>query len=406
MRSWKKYSLLFIGIGTSYLGNWIYLVALNILVLNMTNSAAAVAGIFIVGPVARIMTNFWAGSLIDRMNKRKLMILTDLLRGLLIFCIPIMDSVWAVYLILFVVNVASSFFGPSSTFYISKYVSDPDKKKFNSVMSVLNTGSFCTGPAIAGLLIGLYGTTICMLINAISFLICAFCIFLLPDVKDENLQKERMTITLNVVLSDWLNVKEFIIKEKYFTKVFLLFEAALMIAFALDSQEATFIRRDLEQSEEIYGLIMSLAGIGSLIGASASVVLAKRISLQAYIALGMLLTSIGYLLFYSSTEVWAALFSFLILGFFMSFSNAGYDTFYQKNVPTELMGRFGSISSLFLSLIQISLTIFLGFMADWFSLQVVAVSFAAIGVLMAILLCVGVFNHQYSGYYTDGKKHE
>lgn len=403
MGSWRNYSLLLIGIGTSYLGNWVYLVALNILVLNITNSVAAIAGIYIVGPIARVLTNFWAGSFIDRMNKRWLMVTTDLIRGLLIFCMPLIDSIWLIYLILFATNIAGSFFGPSSTFYISKYVSDSDKKRFNSLMSVLNTGSFCTGPAIAGILIGLYGTTICIIINAISFLICAFCIFILPDVEDDNLKKRRLPITLNVIKNDWLIVKEFILKEKYFTKVYLLFQSALMIAFTLDSQEATFIRRNLNQSEEMYGLVVSLAGIGSLIGAFVSVALTKRLSLQSYIAFGMLLTSIGYLLFYSSTEVWFALTALLLLGFFMSFSNAGYDTFYQKSVPTEIMGRFGSISSIFQNLCQISLTLALGVISDWFSLQVVTIVFAASGVLIAILLFKSVFNKLYKHYYIDIK---
>lgn len=67
----------------------------------MTSSAAAVAGIYIVGPIARMLTNFWAGSIIDRANKRKLMVLADVLRGSLILLVPFLDSLWIVYSILF-----------------------------------------------------------------------------------------------------------------------------------------------------------------------------------------------------------------------------------------------------------------------------------------------------------------
>ena len=357
MRNWKRYLLLFSGIGISNLGNWIYLIALNILILDMTKSMAAIAGIYIVGPIARILTNFWAGSVIDRMNKRQLMILTDVLRGGLVLLVPFIHSIWLIYVIIFATSLVGSFFGPSSTFYISKYVDDAEKKKFNSIMGVLNTGSFCTGPAIAGFLIGISGITWCIVINAVSFFICAYCIHLLPDVQDGN-SKKRVSISLKVIKDDWRVVKNFMVSERYFTKIYLLFQGALMIAFALDSQEATFIKHDLEQSEKMYGLIVSLTGIGAVIGASASVALVKYLSLQTYLGVGMFFTTVGYLLFYCSTGFWSAASAFILLGFFMSFSNAGFDTFYQKNVPQNIMGRFGSISSVLQNILQIILRSF------------------------------------------------
>lgn len=59
----KPLFLLF-GIGTSTLGDFIYLVAINVLILKLTGSAAAVAGLWIMGPVASIITKFWSGSVL------------------------------------------------------------------------------------------------------------------------------------------------------------------------------------------------------------------------------------------------------------------------------------------------------------------------------------------------------
>ncbi|MDQ0174771.1 hypothetical protein J2S08_000604 [Bacillus chungangensis] len=70
MRKWKNPSLLILGIGVSNFGNWIYLVALNLLILERTGSPAAVAGLYVIRPIATIFTNIWAGSFIDRLNKR------------------------------------------------------------------------------------------------------------------------------------------------------------------------------------------------------------------------------------------------------------------------------------------------------------------------------------------------
>ncbi|XKI12430.1 MFS transporter [Sporosarcina sp. ANT_H38] len=400
MRIWKKYSLLLSGIGISFFGNWVYLIALNILVLDMTGSAAAVAGVYIVGPIARLLTNFWAGSIIDRVNKRKLMVLADVLRGSLILLVPFLDSLWIVYGILFMANIAAAFFGPSSTFYITKFVSETDRRSFNSIMSMMNSGSFLIGPAFAGVLIALVGTTWCIILNAITFFFCAFCIAKLPDVGDENVDR-REPITVKILATDWQVVKGFVQQDRYFIKIYLLFQSALMVAFALDSQEVTFIKQDLAQSDQMYGLIVSITGIGALIGAAASAAFAKRFSLQMYLAIGMVFTAVGYLLFYSSDSFLTATAAFVFLGFFMAFSNAGYDTFYQKNVPTTIMGRFGSLASMFQSKLQIVLTFILGVIGEWFSLQMAAIGFASIAVFITLLLCIQVFSKQHKHYYED-----
>ena len=51
----------------------------------------------------------------------------------------------------------------------------------------------------------------------------------------------------------------------------------------------------------------------------------------------------------------------------MSFCNAGYSTFYQISVPTEIMGRFGSISTMVINVLQIVFTLALGLLAEWLS---------------------------------------
>src|SRR5690606_34653094 len=88
---------------------WMYLVALNLKILNMTGSPAAVAGLFIIRPIAVLLTNTWSGSVIDRINKRRLLVLTDIVRGFLVFCIPFLESLWLIYIILLIINVFGAF---------------------------------------------------------------------------------------------------------------------------------------------------------------------------------------------------------------------------------------------------------------------------------------------------------
>ncbi|WML47027.1 MFS transporter [Neobacillus sp. PS3-34] len=88
-----------------------------------------------------------AGSLIDRVNKRTLMITVDCIRGALVAVIPFISSVWIVYLLMFLINVAGAFFGPASNTYITKLVPTEKRKGFNSMFSFATSGAFLIAPA-------------------------------------------------------------------------------------------------------------------------------------------------------------------------------------------------------------------------------------------------------------------
>lgn len=97
-------------------------------------------------------------------------------------------------------------------------------------------------------------------------LFCAALIALLPDVSDEALQR-RQPLSWNMIVNDWRIVQAFVLHDRYFLRIYLLFQMAMMIAFALDSQEVTFLKQQLSLTDKLYGVIVSIAGVGSIAGA-------------------------------------------------------------------------------------------------------------------------------------------
>ena len=185
--------------------------------------------------------------------------------------------------------------------------------------------------------------------------------------------------------------------------VYCLFQAAMLIGFALDSQEVTFIKNTLNLSDRDYGLIVSITGIGSLLGAFASAMLADKVHLKLYVGVGMVMTSVGYVLFYASFNFMTATLAFVFLGFFLSFANTGYATFFQGSVPVNLMGRVGSIAEMLQGIVQIILTLILGFFAEWFTLQFVCIVFAIVSVIFAFALVIYILRSSKSDYFEIGK---
>ncbi|MEK4425287.1 MFS transporter [Solibacillus sp. FSL K6-1523] len=385
MAFFKKYGVLLGALGFSTLGNWIYLIALNLSVWHLTHSPAAVAGIYIVGPVARIISSFFAGSIIDRQNKKNLMIISDIVRGLIVCMMPFMTSIWLIYVLIFLANIAGSFFGPSSTYVITKLVKDDDKQRFNALNSTLSSGSFMIGPALAGAIIAVSNTNVAMWVNGFTFFACAWAISFLPTIAEDDAMMRQM-ITLQMIRADFQQVWVFIQKRPALFKFIAVYTIALMIAFALDSQEMTFLKDVLATSDTMYGIVVSVAGVGAIVGGIAATMLVNKLSLKAYTGLGFLLTILSYALFYASLTLTFAIISFIALGFFMAFSNSGYATIYQKTIPPTLMGRFGSSLNLLQSVAQILFTLLLGMFAEWYSLQIVTVGFALVALLLALYL--------------------
>ncbi|WP_456274605.1 MFS transporter [Bacillus sp. AK031] len=375
------------GLGISTLGDFIYLVAINILVLKMTGSAAAVAGLWIIGPIAAILTKFWSGSLIDRMNKRKIMIGTDIIRALLVALIPFCQSIFFIYILLFLLSISKSFFEPASIAYITGLIPEGDRKRFNSFRSLISSSAFLIGPAISGVLLIFVSVDISIWINSISFLLSGMMLMMLPDVMGE---PDSRRITLGVLKEDWKNVFRYSAGNRFVVTIYFLSQFFMVIALGMDAQEVVFTQDVLALSETDYGFLISITGIGSILGAAAISAAARKLSIKVMMSMGFALVSLGYLIYAFSFSFWSVALGFVILGFFNPFWGTGFMTFYQNNVPVGMMGRISSVFGIFQSVLQVSFILLVGFTGEIIPLRysIMAASFlmGAIALLLIVLI--------------------
>lgn len=392
MKLRKEYFYLWFGFGASKLGSWIYLIALNLTVWHLTESPAAVAGIYIIGPIARIMCSFFAGSIVDRANKRTILIICDVFRAGLVCLMPLLSEIWLIYSFIFLANVAVCFANPSSTFMITKLVLPNDRLRFNAINSMLGSGSFMIGPALSGAIIAISSTAAAMWVNGVMLLFSAFMMFLLPNVEQKSAGTATV-LTPAVIREDFSIVWTFISQRKAVLQFFILYSTALMICYSLDSQEMSFLKDFHQVTDSVYGIIVGITGIGAIVGGYLAARFVNNLSLVSYIGIGFTCTLLSYFTFYFSPNLTIAVAAFILLGLFMAFSNAGYATFYQQTIPTELMGRFGSSLGLIESVMQITLTLIIGYLAEIYTIQLTTSLFAFIG---AVIACIVYFHLLYN----------
>ncbi|MFC9541346.1 MFS transporter [Lysinibacillus sp. NPDC056959] len=394
IETWRYPAILLFSIGVSSVGSWIYFIALNLIVLNLTGSAIAVSGLYIVRALSKLFASFWSGSLIDRLNKKHLMIVLNLFESLLIVTLPFFSTLPWIYFMVFVITIASSMYHPTSMTYITKLIPVEQRKRFNSLRSLLDSGAFVTGPAIAGLLFTIGSPNMAIYLNAIALFLSACITFGMPNIEanQQLASKADAKFSYKVLFSDWKLVIRFSLKNPYIMMIYLLFSAMIVMMTATDSLEAAFATQVLSLSEGEYGVLVGIAGAGVLVGSLMNTAIVEKIPTAWLIGLGSLITALGYLIFTSSYTFLIASLGFFILSFAMAFANTGFYTFYQNNIPVDSMGRIGSIYGFVEALFIIIITAVFGVAAEIISIRYVVVSAALIMLLVSITLLI--FNIQ------------
>lgn len=400
LQGWKHPTLLLTSIGISNIGDFIYLVAININVYQLTGSAAAVAGLWIIAPLTNIVTKLWTGSFIDYRSKRRVMMVTYLIRAVFISMIPLAPNMVVIYGILVVLSVANAFFNPSSMTYVTIIVPKEKRKRFNSIRSFTSSGAFIIGPAVGGSLILLTSIETTLWLNAMFFVTSAILLLFLPE--KESIDKETIPkLTISQVIRDFTVVREFMNNNKYVSFIYLGFIMIMIFSFAMDTQEVVFTQKVIGLSELDYSLLISITGFGSVVGAALLSVFSNRFSIRYMITIGLIMMTIGYVIYAFSWSFSSIVVGFVILGFFNVFLSAGIMTFYQNNVPVKVMGRVTSIYQLVQSAIQVIFVLGIGFVSDLVSLRITIVTLALVMLLLSIIYSILVLKPNKKHFYRE-----
>ncbi|QTN00118.1 MFS transporter [Sediminibacillus dalangtanensis] len=381
---WKYPSILLFGIGVSTIGTWIYFLTLNVIVFNMTGSPLAVSALYIIRPLATLFTNLWGGSVIDRVNKKHLMVWLDIIQGVLITCLVCStNTLWLIYLLVFFINISSSLYNPTSVSYITRLIPREQRQRFNSLRSLLDSGAFLLGPAITGVLF-LVGTPIyAILINALSFYFSAIITLLMPNVEKNNLYNiSTQPLSLRVIKEDLKVVFQFSRSFSYVMTVYFLFSVFVVMQTAVDSLEVAFSKEVISLSDDEYGFLVSIAGAGILTGSLINAIYTNKLALSFIIGIGSVMVSVGYIIFAFSNNFLIASVGVFVLAFSLAFANTGFYTFYQNNIPVEVIGRIGSLYGFLEALLIMVVTSLFAVGAELLSIKSVVVS----GALFMLLL--------------------
>jgi MFS family permease len=179
LRHNRNFRLLFIGQAISQLGDWFNSVAVFALLLDLTGSATAVAWMMIVQFLPMAVIGPLAGVVVDRVDRRRLMIATDIARGILVLGLLLVrtrEQVWLAYVVMALAVSGSAFFEPARTATIPNVTGKDDLMPANALSSATWAAMLAIGAAVGGLVTAVAGREIAFVINGASFFISAWFI--------------------------------------------------------------------------------------------------------------------------------------------------------------------------------------------------------------------------------------
>ena len=179
LRHNRNFRLLYIGQTISQLGDWFNAVAVFALLLDLTGSATAVAWMMIVQFLPVAIVGPLAGVVVDRVDRRRLMIITDLLRGALVLALLLIrrpDQVWIAYVVMAIIVGAQGFFEPARTATIPNVTTAEELMPANALSSATWSAMLAIGASIGGVVTAIAGRNVAFTVNALSFFASAYFI--------------------------------------------------------------------------------------------------------------------------------------------------------------------------------------------------------------------------------------
>jgi len=169
----------------SSIGDWLYLVALLVLVYEQTNSPVVLGLVGGARQIPYIVLSVPAGMVADRFDRRLVLLSTDIIRGSIMAVLTVVSAAGGplglIVGLAIVATCFATFFGPAMGAMLPTMVSDESQfGPANSAFATLDNLAFVVGPAIGGVLIIFGGITVAFALNALSFAVIAVVLWRLP----------------------------------------------------------------------------------------------------------------------------------------------------------------------------------------------------------------------------------
>jgi MFS family permease len=334
----RNYRLYFFGQLTSLAGTWMQSAAQSWLVLKLTNSSMMLGVVSFAQFAPILLVGLFAGVMIDRIDRRRMLIGTQTLLMLSAFTLAALTlsgrvRVEHVILLAAFNGTVGSFDMPGRQSFVVEMVGYEDLANAIALNSMMFNGARMLGPAAAGLLIAWLGTGTCFFVNGLSFLAVIWSLWQM------NIAPRSIEIGGARVLAQLREGLAYVWRHREIFWQMALAAVTNGFGYQYLVLVPIFARNVLHGDAKTYGFLVAVQGLGSVLGAAT---LASRVTTQGIrnnLIAGLFLSAAGIVTFGLSPWLYLSLVAQLVIGAGLTNFRASNNTLVQLFVSDELRGR-------------------------------------------------------------------
>jgi MFS family permease len=341
----RNFRLFFVGQSISLIGTWMTRIATSWLVYRLTGSALLLGVVGFAGQIPTFLLAPFAGVLVDRLDRRNLLVWTQVLAGVQSLALAWLTLARAITVREIVAlsvcqGLINAFDMPGRQSFLVQMVADgsgatqsEDLGNAIALNSSMANMARLVGPAIAGLVIAGVGEGYCFLIDGLSYI--AVVLSLLMMHLPAHVVRRAATSMAEQLREGWSYVSTF----RPVRVILTLFALVSLMGIPFTVLMPIFASQVLHGGAHTLGFLMGAAGVGAVIS---GVSLAMRRSVRGLTSMILIAAAMfggGLILFGMSRVLWLSLLLMLVVGFGMLQGMAASNTIIQTLVPEDKRGR-------------------------------------------------------------------
>lgn len=340
-----NFDRLSIAFGLSNIGDGIMGAAFPLLVASITRDPVLVAGATLAGRLPWFLFALISGALVDRMDRRRVMVITDVVRavgvGALAWGVAAGDvGLVAVYLVAFGLGVAETFFDTAAEAFTPALVTSSDLPAANGRLQGLEWvgGSFVGPPIGAALFVA--AASVPFFANALSFVVAATLVALIAG-NYRIRRTERTTLRTDIFTGlRWLWSQRVVRTLALMAGTTNFFTFGIISVFVLYSQDI------LGVPDAAFGVLLASLGVGGLLGAVLAPRMVRRIGSGNVLRVSVAVQIGATLAIGAISNAWVAGVLMATYGFLITSWNVVSVSLRQELTPDETRGRVAGASRL------------------------------------------------------------
>jgi MFS family permease len=334
-----RFLRLWIGQGTSFVGDAVSMVALVILVVQVTGSASAVGGALVARLLPTIASPL-AGVLADRVDRRVVLVASDLARAVLVLGLVFARDLVTIYILVFLMGLARTLFNPTIRAAFPSVVAGGDLTRANALISGSFSVAETAGPALGGLLVATVGVNAAFMLDAATYLISAVLLSLIPLPRPQRADDEAgfgQDLKAGFAYLAGARVPLAIVVGAFLT--------VLTINITVPA-EVFLAKETFDAGASGYGLLVGLWGGGMVLGSALITGLGSRISLMPLYLTSIIISALAMAATGLSPTFAFALGAMVVAGVANGIDDVSTNTILQEQVPDAFLGRVFAVKFL------------------------------------------------------------